>query len=143
MVIDFKKNADKLFSNTFYKLVNCKKKIKVLYGGAKSSKSYSAQQLEIIKIMDSSLRGDTLIIRKVQVAHKLSTYALFKIIIKGWGLESFFSFQELKITYRPLDRSFYFRGMDNPENIKSIAKLNHHYFINNYIIVIITEHHVI
>jgi phage terminase large subunit len=124
MTIDWSKNADKLFTNVFWRVRKAKKSYVVVYGGASSSKSYSVHQSELINIMTPG-KGNTLVLRKQGSDLRESCYALFQNLISEYGLSSLFtsvfSNDQRKITYKPTGRALIFKGVDDPEMLKSIV----------------------
>ncbi len=123
-VIDFTVNEHLLFSKVFYQIREAKDRFVVIYGGAGSSKSYSVHQNELIKIMEPG-KGDTLFFRKHATDHRESCYKLLNKIISSWGLDAMFTKvygnDNRRITYIPTGRSIVFKGLDEPEKIKSIV----------------------
>lgn len=128
ITLDLKTHADKLFSPIFYEIQKPKTRYVVIRGGAGAGKSYSVQQMLLIKLMAQS-KGDILVIRKYSADHRESTYKLFKQLIGSWHINGFFKFNESpdnrKITYLLNGNSFVFRGMDDPDKIKSITNIQH------------------
>ena len=110
-------------SEVFYKnaLFN-RARFLILYGGAGSGKSYAAAQKILTRIL-SEAPHKILVIRKVAATLRHSVYALFKELIYNEGLEAFFKFNEssLEITNTLNNNKIIFKGLDDPEKIKSIA----------------------
>ena len=100
---------------------DCTSKYAVLYGGAGSGKSYTAAQ-KIVYRMCSEDGHKFLIIRKVAATLRHSVFALFKNIIDKEELSELFKINEsnLEITYLPNGNKAIFKGLDDPEKIKSI-----------------------
>ena len=122
MTVDFKKDADKLFTQVIYKVQAARTRYVLVYGGASSSKSYSVHQLELINIMGAGT-GDTLFVRKANVNLRDSCFKLLKSLIVQYGLSDLFTIYEgtIKIVYKPTGRAILFKGIDDPENLKSIV----------------------
>jgi phage terminase large subunit len=124
MVIDFEKNAKKLFSKVFYEVRKAKTRYVVVKGGSGSSKSYSVHQSELMNIMQAT-DGDTLVLRKHGPSIKESTYKLFTTLIDKYELGDYFkcnySNDNRRIMYKPTGRYIVFRGLDDPEKVKSIT----------------------
>ena len=101
---DFAANCDELFTNVFHRINNIQTRFTVLYGGAGSSKSYSAHQYALLNIMQDGA-GDTLVIRKFAADLRESCYKLFRQLIYAYRLQDFFkctfSGDNRKITYLP------------------------------------------
>ena len=126
-IIDFAKNADKLYTQVFHQLQNAKTRFVVVYGGAGSSKSFSVHQYALINIMKWA-SGDTLVIRKYASDIRQSCYKLFKTLIANYGLNNCFnsaySADNRRITCTGNGRSLVFKGVDDPEKLKSIVGFN-------------------
>jgi phage terminase large subunit len=123
-VIDFTINADKLFTKVFHDYRRVKSRYMVLRGGAGSSKSYSAHQAELINIMQHGT-GNTLVLRKHSSDLRNSCFELFCNLIDRYNLTPFFrrtySGDNRQIVYNPTGRKLVFRGVDDPEKLKSIV----------------------
>lgn len=98
------------------------KRINVIYGGAGSAKSYELAQFHIAKCVSSGYYKN-LVTRKHYNTIKDSVYALIKMVIIDKGLESEFIFRvsPFEIIHKRTGNSFIFRGMDDPEKIKSVV----------------------
>jgi hypothetical protein len=111
--------SNKNFNPLFYKLYSDRTKRFILSrGGGGSGKSYSTAQYMLIRAMEKTER--ILVVRKVGTTLKDSVWALMLDIIKSWGLNGF----EINISDRTIcyDKSkIIFKGMDDPEKIKSIT----------------------
>lgn len=92
----------------------------VYYGGGGSGKSYGAFQKIIFKCIKNKRR--VLVIRKVGATMKDSVFLLCKSILSTIGIRYIENKTDLTIT---LDNGtvFLFKGMDDPEKIKSIADI--------------------
>ena len=112
-----------LYTDVFWKIQKAKKRFVVNYGGAGSSKSVSQHQNELINILDADY--DILFIRKHASDIKDSCYKLLQTIAKEWNIYDMFKWRysnavreiENKIT----GHSIMFRGIDDPEKVKSIV----------------------
>jgi phage terminase large subunit len=124
--IDFATYAHLLFTSVYYSIRECSSRIVVIFGGAGSSKSYSAHQNELIKLMQRT-KGDTLVLRKHSVDNRLSTFKLFEQLIAKYNLRPYFksvySGDNKAITYIPTGCSIIFRGADDTEKLKSITNI--------------------
>lgn len=122
--LDLNKNAGKLFAKPYYEIRKASTRFVVVYGGAGSSKSYSAHQNELIQLM-TRRRNDTLVLRKHSVDNVLSTFKLFEDIITSWQCKHLFRFNRSsdnrRITYIRTGASLIFKGLDDVEKLKSIA----------------------
>jgi phage terminase large subunit len=121
MEIDFTKNAEKIFNPLFYKLQKSNSRFVINYGGAGSSKSYTQTQHEIIKAIQG--RETTLIVRKYASTLKHSVIALTKRILSSWSMNELYAENksEQVITFAHNGSQLIFKGLDDPEKIKSIA----------------------
>ena len=92
----------------------------VLYGGAGSGKSVFAAQRQVVRMMSKPL-CNVLVVRKVGDTNRTSTFALLQQVINGWGLHSLFDVTDLKIVCRLTGNACIFKGLDDPEKIKSVT----------------------
>nr|DAV09291.1 MAG TPA: terminase large subunit [Caudoviricetes sp.] len=92
----------------------------VLYGGAGSGKSVFAAQRLVVRMMSKPL-CNVLVVRKVGDTNRTSTFALLQQVINGWGLHSLFDVTDLKIVCRLTGNACIFKGLDDPEKIKSVT----------------------
>jgi len=119
-MIDFDKHKDKLFNDLMKNLQRASSRFVVNYGGAGSSKSYTQTQHEIIRALQK--KEKILVIRKVGTTLKDSVISLFVSILNDWGLSEYY--KENKATQFIEFKNgsiILFKGMDDPEKIKSIA----------------------
>lgn len=110
----------KVVNDAFKKyLFNWKYKFYFVFGGYGSSKSYNTALKIVLKLIKQKRK--CLVVRNVYGTHKESTFSLLKEIIAGMQLGDY-------VTYKvsPLQFDFFngsqiiFKGMDNPEKLKSI-----------------------
>jgi phage terminase large subunit len=89
------------------------------FGGYGSSKSYNTALKIILKLLQEKRK--CLVIREVYSTHRDSTFSLFKEIISDMGLSDYITnkVSPLQIDF-PNGSQIIFRGMDNPEKLKSI-----------------------
>ena len=92
----------------------------VLYGGAGSGKSVFAAQRLIVRMMSKKL-CNVLVVRKVGDTNRTSTFALMRQVISRWGLYSLFDVTDLRIVCRITGNECIFKGLDDPEKIKSVT----------------------
>jgi phage terminase large subunit len=99
-----------------------KSPVKISYGGAGSSKSYSAAQ-EIIFYTMTEPGRNTLIVRKVDRTNSFSTFPLIRQIIGKFNAPFLWTINKTtkEITYGPNGNMIVFQGLDNPEKIKGIT----------------------
>lgn len=89
------------------------------FGGYGSSKSYNTALKIILKLLQEKRK--CLVIREVYSTHRDSTFSLFKEIIADMELSDYITnkVSPLQIDF-PNGSQIIFRGMDNPEKLKSI-----------------------
>ena len=120
MIIDLDKHKNELFNPLIGTLQKSDRRFVVNYGGAGSGKSFSQTQYEIIKCLQKHEK--LLVIRKVASTLKDSVISLFTSILNQWGLQDYYtenkSVQFIQFTN---GSQILFKGMDDPEKIKSIA----------------------
>jgi len=111
-------------SKAFLKALNSQHKFLVLYGGAGSGKSVFATQKIIARLM-SETPHKFLVIRKVGTTLRNSVWDLFLKIIADEGLDELFETNKsnFEITCKLNGNKVLFKGLDNPEKIKSIADI--------------------
>lgn len=124
MIFDIKQNHNKLFTGVFTAVRRAKTRYVVVYGGSGSSKSYSVHQNELIDLLVRD-EGDTLVIRKYGADLRESCFKLFKNLIDAYNLRPFFkctySGDNRRITLKNTGHSLVFKGIDDPEKLKSIV----------------------
>ncbi|KAF0092184.1 MAG: phage terminase large subunit PBSX family [Fusobacteria bacterium] len=115
-----KKLRKEPFNKWVWKILdNYKHRIEVYYGGAGSGKSYGAMQKVILKACNSKRR--VLVIRKVQRTIKESIFRLTLELLGQAGLTQFAKINRTDFTIVLSNGSeFIFKGLDDPEKIKSI-----------------------
>lgn len=121
MINNIRLNIDEdIFSNVFWKIVDVKERFRVLWGGTAAGKSFSVAQDEVLKGFKSYQK--TLFIRKVGSTLKDSVYQSVLNRIEEFSLTRFTT-----TTVKPMDihiektgSMFLFRGLDDPEKLKSI-----------------------
>lgn len=105
-------------------LTDYKKRFEVYYGGAGSGKSVFITQKLVYKYLRYSNRK-CLVVRKVNNTLRDSVFALFKSILSNWGLYDLCKINKTDLTIELENGShFIFKGMDDPEKIKSIADID-------------------
>ena len=111
----------KAFNAVYLPLLNDEKhRYLVLYGGAGSGKSVFAAQRLIVRMMKKKL-CNVLVVRKVGDTNRTSTYALMRQVITRWGLHSLFDVTNLRIRCKVTGNECIFKGLDDPEKIKSVT----------------------
>lgn len=96
----------------------------VLYGGAGSGKSRFGVQRTVLKAMRYSNRK-VLVIRKVTSTIRDSIFAEFKGVLSQYKILPYCKVTETNFTITlPNGSTFIFKGMDDPEKIKSISGID-------------------
>jgi phage terminase large subunit len=102
---------------------NFKRPLQIIYGGSSSGKSYAIAQ----RIVLDTLSGrNTLVIRKTSNSLKSSCFNEIIGKILDFGLMSIFkvSIGDFVITCIKNNKQIIFKGLDDPEKIKSIKPIN-------------------
>lgn len=116
-----RKLNSKAFNDWIYSIIDdYSHRIEVYKGGAGSGKSYGACQKIILKALNDKRR--VLIIRKVGNTLKVSIWQLFLDLLRSSGYLDYcrINRSELEIEL-PNGSIFLFKGLDDPEKIKSIT----------------------
>lgn len=115
----------KIFNDVYYPhLQEYDKRFNIYYGGGGSGKSNFVVQKMIYKYLKFSNRK-CLVVRKVGNTLRDSIYALFKSVISDWGLYDSVEFRDSMLTIKlSNDSEFIFKGIDDPEKIKSISNID-------------------
>lgn len=101
---------------------NFNHKTQIIYGGASSGKSYAIAQ----RVVLDTIRGrNTLVIRKTSNSMKSSCFNEILSKISDFGLMYLFkvSLGDFTITCLDNNRQIIFKGLDDPEKIKSIKPI--------------------
>ncbi|MDS0525469.1 PBSX family phage terminase large subunit [Clostridium sp. SHJSY1] len=119
------KISKKIFNEVYLpQLENYKARFNVYYGGAGSGKSVFVFQKMIYKYLKFENRR-CLVTRKVSNTLKDSVFALCKSILSSWGMYEDCKINKTDLTIElPNGSSFLFKGLDDPERIKSIADID-------------------
>lgn len=117
--------SKKCFNKSYLpQLENYNKRYNVYYGGAGSGKSHFAVQKMIYKYLKYPGRKG-LVVRKVSNTLRESIFALFKSVLGDWKLYEQCKVNKTDMTIElPNGSSFIFKGIDDPEKIKSIANID-------------------
>lgn len=100
------------------------KRINVYYGGGGSGKSHFVVQKIIYKLLKFPNRK-CLVVRKVGNTLRDSVYALFKTVLSDWQLYDSSECRDSLLTIKLITGSeILFKGLDDPEKIKSIANID-------------------
>lgn len=94
----------------------------VFYGGAGSGKSFFIAQRYIYRVLSRHL-CNVLVVRQVAETNRDSTFALLTQVISKWGLSRYFKINRsnLQITCTATGNTIIFKGLDDPEKLKSIT----------------------
>jgi phage terminase large subunit len=111
---------ERVFTPVFNRLYESKTRFVVNMGGTGSSKSFSAAQKEVL--IAASDRTNTLVIRKVAATLRDSVIPSFRNRINEFGLNKFFEENKTDRVIRcaVTGSQIIFRGLDDPEKLKSI-----------------------
>ena len=113
----------KAFNDWIYRIIsNYSHRIEVYYGGAGSGKSYGAFQKILLKSLNSKRR--VLVVRKVGATLKVSVWALMISLLNSSGLYNCCRINKSDFEIElPNGSIFIFKGLDDPEKIKSITDI--------------------
>lgn len=115
------KISPKIFNSVYYPyLFQYNKKFEVYYGGSGSGKSVFVAQKLLIKALNK--KRQVLVIRKTMASQKQSCFKLFVTLLSDWHLYDLCSINKSELTITlPNGSCFLFKGLDDPEKIKSIV----------------------
>lgn len=116
-------DADKLL-HTYSALKMCKTVYNIIYGGGGSGKSHALGQFFVRRLCET--KHKLLVIRKFGTSLNDSVIDLFlEVALPFWGLRKDIDYayngSKRKITFLKTGSSIIFRGLDNPEKLKSIS----------------------
>ena len=113
--------SKKMFNKAYLpQLENYDTRFNVYYGGAGSGKSVFVFQKMVLKYLKYENRT-CLVIRKINNTLKDSCFALVKSILSDWKLYEQCKINKTDLTIQlPNGSLFLFKGLDDPERIKSI-----------------------
>lgn len=119
------KISKKCFNEAYLpQLENYDSRFNIFYGGAGSGKSHFVFQKMIFKYLKYGNRK-CLVVRKVSNTLRDSCFALVKSILSDWKLYEQCKVNKTDLTIElPNGSHFIFKGMDDPEKIKSIANID-------------------
>lgn len=119
--IDFS-NLQDMMTQKGYSMLKVESRYLLSYGGAGSSKSFSAGQKILFRILTED-NHRFLIVRKTARSMKRSVFQLFGDIIGQWGISDLFSINlsDLSITCKANKNQIIMSGLDDVEKLKSIA----------------------
>lgn len=111
----------KFFSDAFIPALSNNTAVQIYFGGAGSGKSVSIARRTILDMMQG--KRNFLIVHKIYGALKDSFYAELKKAAFALGLQKYFKFKlsPLEVTCTLNGTMCIFRGMDDPEKVKSIT----------------------
>ena len=118
------------FNSVFRQVNNSRKRYRVLMGSAGSGKSTNVAQDFILKLSDQRFAGaNLLVIRKVEVSHRDSTFAeltgaIFRIFGEDWPV--FWEIREspLRLRCRVTGCEIIFRGMKDDKEREKVKSIN-------------------
>lgn len=110
-----------IFNEAYYKsLYDYQNRYEIYYGGAGSGKSVFITQKLIIKLLSTPRK--LLVIRKVGRTLKDSVYQLFLDLLSEWRIKPYIGVNKTDFTIMfPNGSVILFKGLDDPEKIKSIT----------------------
>lgn len=119
------KISKKCFNDVYLpQLENYDSRFNVFFGGAGSGKSHFVFQKMVLKYLKYGNRK-CLVVRKVSNTLRDSCFALVKSILSDWQLYEQCKINKTDLTIElPNGSHFIFKGMDDPEKIKSIANID-------------------
>lgn len=119
------KISKKCFNDVYLpQLENHNSRFNVFYGGAGSGKSHFVFAKMVFKYLKYPNRK-CLVVRKVSNTLRDSCFALVKSILSDWQLYEQCKVNKTDLTIElPNGSHFIFKGMDDPEKIKSIANID-------------------
>lgn len=112
----------KIFNEAYIPLMKDNKRVKIVYGGSGSGKSYSIAQMLVLKLI-SNRECNMLFTRKVNNTLRYSVFALIKQVVNKFKLTDYFIFKEtdMIIIFKPNGNQIVCKGLDDRERIKSIT----------------------
>lgn len=117
-VVDLRKTVGKGYGQ-FWKYQGRYRAVK----GSRRSKKSKTMALWVISKMMKYPEANTLVVRKVYRTLKDSCFTELKWAVHRLKVDAYWDFKEspLEATYRPTGQKIYFRGLDDPLKITSIA----------------------
>ena len=114
--------SQEVMNEAYWPMLRSEKRYLVFYGGAGSGKSYFIVQRYLIRLLESR-RCNLLVVRQVARSNRNSTFALFRQVIRDWGLSELFVCQEteMKICCAANENCVLFAGLDDVEKLKSLT----------------------
>ena len=103
------------------RLLHNQNRVQIYYGGSSSGKSYSIAQRVVLDILGG--KRNYLVVRNVQVTLRDSCFNEIIKILVDWQLADYFSINKsnLEITCNLTRKQILFKGLDDPEKIKSVT----------------------
>lgn len=123
MKINYQKvNLPDLVGRGYGSFWRCQKRYRAVKGSRRSKKSKTMALWTIYNIMKYP-QANMLVVRKTYRTLKDSCFTELKWAIKRLGVERWWETKEspLEMTYKPTGQKIYFRGLDDPLKITSIA----------------------
>ena len=124
MTVDFTRFYDYM-NPCYYDFFEDRSRIRLLYGGAGSGKSYTVFQEMIYRVIFEPY-NNYMVIRKVGNTHRTSCFALTEQIISALNVHNLFKINksDLSIICIHNDNMIIYRGLDDREKIKSVTAKN-------------------
>lgn len=119
MIFDFSNN--KLYNEIYLPLLHDASRFKILYGGRDSGKSDFIAQAAIISLLGPDFFR-MILLRRYYASIKQSQYQTIIDYIRKWNLSEYFhiTINPLTITCKKTGNQILARGLDQPDNTKSI-----------------------
>ena len=108
-------------NDSFIPLLTDTNRFLVMFGGAGSSKSYTAAQKVILRCM-AEPRHRFIVVRKVKDTIKESTFALLQAVIEDFGVSHLWkvNLSVMSLTYLPNASKIVHFGLDSVDKLKSL-----------------------
>lgn len=114
--------SKQVFNEVYLKMLQCKDRYQVFYGGGSSGKSFFIAQNQILELITPE-KHNLLVVRQTGDTNRKSTFPLFKQVISAWNLGKYFKVNEsdMRIKCTLTNNEVAFAGLDDVEKIKSIT----------------------
>lgn len=118
-------NIEQLMTPKGYEMLKVESRYLLSYGGSGSSKSYSATQKIIFRILTEK-NHRILLLRKTASSLKKSVYQLLQDVISDWGINDLFMINKTDMSFlcKANGNQIVLSGLDDVEKLKSIAGIS-------------------
>jgi phage terminase large subunit len=93
--------------------------VNLIYGGAGAGKSYTVAQYLILRILCQERNKHVLVVRKTNPSLKLTSWRMMRSLLEQYSIPYSIHFTDQYIEIPSTGSVLFFRGLDNPERIKS------------------------